>query len=210
MEWSEKQMRILTEAEALFASKGYEGTSVRDIAQKANVNVAMISYYFGSKDKLLLALIKQRMEQSGMVLNNVSHNEKLDPWEKIDRVVDYYVDKMLENRNFHTIISRQMSLDQDPVFREMLISSKMRNSQVIAEIIAEGQRKKIFRKVNVGLTIGTVLGTISQVSMSRPFYCSLMKLDPEDDVAYFKKVRAKLKHHLKSLLRAYLTTEGDK
>lgn len=210
MEWSEKQMRILQAAEVLFASKGYEGTSVRDIARKADVNVAMISYYFGSKDKLLLGLIKQRMEQSSMVLSGLSHNEKLDPWEKIDRIIDHYVDKMLDNRNFHTIISRQMSLDQDPVFREMLISSKTKNSSVIAEIIAEGQRKKIFRKVNVGLTIATVMGTISQVSMSKPFFCSLMNLDPEDDVAYFKKVRSKLKNHLKSLLRAYLSSDNEK
>jgi len=210
MEWSEKQLQILLAAEALFASKGYEGTSVRDIAHKADVNVAMISYYFGSKDKLLLGLIKQRMEQSGMILSDLSHNGEMDPWEKIDRIIDYYVDKMLDNRNFHNIISRQMSLDQDPVFREMLINSKMKNSSMIAEIIAEGQRKKIFRNVNVGLTIGTVMGTISQVSMSKPFYCSLMKLDPEDDAAYFKKVRSKLKQHLKSLLRAHLSTDNVK
>lgn len=210
MEWSEKQMRILLAAEVLFASKGYEGTSVRDIAHKADVNVAMISYYFGSKDKLLLALIKERMEQSSMVLAGLSHNEDMDSWEKIDRIIDYYVDKMLDNRNFHTIISRQMSLDQDPVFQEMLINSKTKNSSMIAEIIAEGQRKKIFRKVNVGLTIATVMGTISQVSMSKPFFCSLLNLDPEDDVAYFKKVRSKLKNHLKALLRAYLSSDIEK
>jgi AcrR family transcriptional regulator len=37
--------------EELIAKKGYEGTSVRDICSKANINVAMISYYFGSKEK---------------------------------------------------------------------------------------------------------------------------------------------------------------
>lgn len=46
MEWNEKQLHILNAAEDLFANKGFEGTSVRDIAQKAEVNVAMISYYF--------------------------------------------------------------------------------------------------------------------------------------------------------------------
>lgn len=33
------------------SKKGFEGTSVRDISAKANINVAMISYYFGSKEK---------------------------------------------------------------------------------------------------------------------------------------------------------------
>lgn len=210
MVWSEKQMQILLAAEALFASKGYEGTSVRDIAHRADVNVAMISYYFGSKDKLLLGLIQLRMERSETLLSDLSQNWEMDPWEKIDRIIDYYVDKMLDNRQFHTIVSRQMSLDQDPVFRDTLIKSKMKNTAVIAGIIAEGQRKKVFRKVNVPLTISTIQGTISQVSMSKPFYCNLLKLDPEDDTAYFKKIRSKLKNHLKSLLHAYLSTGEEK
>ena len=43
------QRRILAAAEELFAASGYEGTSVRQIAQKARVPVALISYHFGSK-----------------------------------------------------------------------------------------------------------------------------------------------------------------
>jgi AcrR family transcriptional regulator len=209
MEWSEKQLQILDVAEELFASKGFEGTSVRDIAQKAEVNVAMISYYFRSKEKLLQNLILNRNERTSMVLEGLSHNKQMDPWEKMDRVVDYYVDKLLDNRNFHTIMSRQMSLTQDKEITDLLISVKKRNSAMISDIIKEGQQKKIFRNVNVGLTIGTVMGTISQVSMSRPFYCSLMKLDPEDDEIYFKKIRSKLKKHLKSLLRAHLSLKKE-
>lgn len=209
MEWSKKQLHILDVAEELFASRGFEGTSVRDIAQKAGMNVAMISYYFGSKEKLLQNLILNRTESTSMVLEGLSHNKQMDPWEKIDRVIDYYVDKLLDNRNFHTILSRQLSLAQDKEITDLLISVKKRNSTMISDIIREGQQKKIFRNVNVGLTVGTVLGTISQVSMSRPFYCSLMKLDPEDDTNYYKKIRSKLKKHLKSLLRAHLSLKKE-
>lgn len=209
MEMSTKQCQILQAAEELFAGKGYEGTSVRDIAQKAAVNVAMISYYFGSKEKLLESLILQRTEQTSMVLAGLSHDKNMDPWEKIDKIVEYYVDKMLDNRHFHTIMSRQISLEQEKEITDILIGVKKRNSAMISEIIREGQRKKIFRPVNVELTIGTFMGTITQVSMSKPFYCSLMKLDPEDEVIYYKKIRPKLKTHLKSLLRAHLSINKE-
>ena len=53
MKFNDKQIEILNVAERLFAEEGFDGTSVRDIAKNANVNVAMISYYFGSKEKLL-------------------------------------------------------------------------------------------------------------------------------------------------------------
>jgi AcrR family transcriptional regulator len=44
--------RLIDVAIALFAEKGYEGTSVRDLATAAGVNVAAVSYHFGSKDAL--------------------------------------------------------------------------------------------------------------------------------------------------------------
>ena len=53
MDFNDKQLKIMEAAEELFAEKGFSGTSVRDIADAADVNVAMISYYFGSKEKMV-------------------------------------------------------------------------------------------------------------------------------------------------------------
>lgn len=209
MAFNEKQLQILLAAEKLFAGKGFEGTSVRDISQKAGVNVAMISYYFGSKENLLQSLILFRNEETNLILADLSRNKKMDSWEKIDYLVDYYVNKLLDYRDFHTIMSRQISLLQDEEITDLLIRVKQKNSSMIRHIIEEGQRKKVFRQVNIGLTIGTIMGTISQISMSKPFYCSLMKLDVNDEEAYFKKMRTKLKAHLKSLLRAHLSIRNE-
>ena len=49
---------IISVATLLFAEKGLEGASVRDIAKKAKVNVAMISYYFCKKENLYMACIE--------------------------------------------------------------------------------------------------------------------------------------------------------
>jgi AcrR family transcriptional regulator len=45
--------RLLISAEQLFADKGFDGISVRDIANAAGVNSALVGYYFGSKQGLL-------------------------------------------------------------------------------------------------------------------------------------------------------------
>ncbi len=49
---------------SLIAKKGFEGTSVRDISAKANINVAMISYYFGSKEKMMVNLYQYRVQKT--------------------------------------------------------------------------------------------------------------------------------------------------
>ena len=53
MELNDKQIQILETAEKLFAENGFDGTSVRQISKAADINIAMISYYFGSKEKLI-------------------------------------------------------------------------------------------------------------------------------------------------------------
>jgi AcrR family transcriptional regulator len=50
--------RILTAARKLFAEQGYEGTTVRDICEEAGVNVSLVSYHFGGKEKVLYALFE--------------------------------------------------------------------------------------------------------------------------------------------------------
>jgi len=52
--------RILDAAEALFASRGFHGVSIRDITQQARVQLALVSYHFGSKYKLLREVIRRR------------------------------------------------------------------------------------------------------------------------------------------------------
>lgn len=54
--------KVLKAAIDLFNVQGYSGTSVRDIAKMADCNVALISYYFGSKQGLLEELITDFLE----------------------------------------------------------------------------------------------------------------------------------------------------
>ncbi|MCP4133110.1 MAG: TetR/AcrR family transcriptional regulator [bacterium] len=52
------KQRILDAATLLFSRKGYAGVGVREIAKEANVNIAMISYYFGGKTGILKEIIE--------------------------------------------------------------------------------------------------------------------------------------------------------
>jgi len=55
------RLRILDTAERLFAEKGFDGVSVREITTKAGCNVASVNYYFGNKKGLYLAVFRERM-----------------------------------------------------------------------------------------------------------------------------------------------------
>ncbi|HDR4949098.1 TPA: TetR/AcrR family transcriptional regulator [Bacillus cereus] len=50
---------ILRSAKKIFAEKGYDSTNIQDIVEDANVNIAMISYYFGGKEYLYQEVFKE-------------------------------------------------------------------------------------------------------------------------------------------------------
>jgi len=60
-QFSTKQ-RILGAAEALFAQHGFAGASLRQVTTAANVNLAAVNYHFGSKDNLIEAVFRRRLD----------------------------------------------------------------------------------------------------------------------------------------------------
>ncbi|MHA7777336.1 TetR family transcriptional regulator [Roseibium sp. M-1] len=63
MEPEPTRQRLLLNAERLMAEKGISATSVREITDASEANVASVNYYFGSKSDLLLELLKSRFQQ---------------------------------------------------------------------------------------------------------------------------------------------------
>lgn len=201
---TDKKEHILTIAEELFGEKGFDGTSVRDIATSADVNLAMISYYFGSKEKLLEALIEYRTETAYGFLEDLNKDEALSSWEKIDKLVEFYVDKVLNNLRFHNIMYQQANNTRSEDIRNLVISIKMRNLELIKKIFTDGQNKKLFRQVDVLMTIGSMMGTINSYTQSREYGCRILDIDYSNEEAFRTTLAPRLKTHLKQLLRAHL------
>ena len=57
-ELNETKEKIISSARILFADHGFEGTSIRDIARAADVNVASVNYHFSNKENLFLEILR--------------------------------------------------------------------------------------------------------------------------------------------------------
>jgi len=62
------KIRILDTAESLFSNHGYAATSIRRIANRANVNPALVHYYFGNKKALLQEVMERSLEPLGQAI----------------------------------------------------------------------------------------------------------------------------------------------
>lgn len=200
--FNEKQICILQVAEKLFAEKGFDGTSVREISKAAKINIAMVSYYFGSKDKMLEALVLFRTDDLAIQIENLS-KELLSPLEKIMRLVDLYISRINKNKDIYKIMHFELSTKKRILNFESFSQVKKRNSASLRQIINEGQKEGVFNlEVNIDLLASTILGTFFHFQMSRPYYETI--LDLPNDAAFENYVKTDLTKHIQQTIKALL------
>lgn len=87
---------LLQAALKVFATNGYHGSSVADIAKEAHVSKALFYHYFDSKQDLLVIFAKQRLEEWTPLVENLETIK--DPKERIAFLIDFVLSE-LETRS---------------------------------------------------------------------------------------------------------------
>lgn len=209
MEFSDKQVQIMEVAEKLFAEKGFAGSSVRDIAEAAGVNLAMISYYFGSKEKLMEAMFLHRGQYMKLQLQSILENEALTPLQKVENLIDEYIQRIFQKQCFHKVMVREQMADNTGPIADQIIQLKKTNQELFKQLIQEGQKKGDFRKgVDISFLVMTLVGTTSQLITTQRYYREINNLQALSGEEFEKHIKKKLSSYLKTLFKALLTYEA--
>lgn len=201
---TDKKEHIINHAVELFAEKGFEGTSIRDLAAQAGVNVAMVNYYFGSKEKLFENMVEIKASYTRGMLDEIAKNNGYTDIQKIELIIDCYIGKIFSNRKFHRVLHQEMMLSKREGMQQSIVDILFPNSLIIKGVIDAGIKKGAFRKVDSALVIATIVGTINQVLLSKKM-CNKILNREEDYVPYDDtKFKKRVGDHLKQVMRAHL------
>jgi AcrR family transcriptional regulator len=206
---STKQIQLLETAEMLFSQKGFDGTSVRDIAEAAGINTAMISYYFGSKEKLMEEIFERKSLNIKEKVANLLKDDSLDPLEKMYSLVDMFIEGILSRKTFHRILLCEQIVNQNPLIITMLDKTKTKNSEYINDLIRLGQKKGMFRKnIDIPMMTNTLIGTVSHTLVNLDFYKTYHHMEGMKDEEFERLVKKRLSVHIKNIYKAILTHES--
>ncbi|SRR5258707_11530152 len=88
--------KIKEAARKLFTQKGFAATRTRDIAEEAGINLALLNYYFRSKQKLFDIIMMENFRQfiGGMSTNFQDENLSIE--ERLSKIVNAYIDFLSE------------------------------------------------------------------------------------------------------------------
>lgn len=205
MEYNEKQVRIFEVAEKLFAENGYDGTSIRTIAKEANINIAMISYYFGSKEKLLEQLLNYKTADFTQELEDILRTSQ-EYFVKIEQIITLVIRRIHKNRRVYKIIHFEYSKTKQQIEFETYLKNKKKNYALLECFIKDGQQAGVFSKnVTTQLLLPTVLGTYFNFLYNKKSYEDIYQLDPKISVDDF--VHGTLTSHIIRTIKATLTHE---
>lgn len=200
----DKRETIIQSAIELFGAKGFEGTSVREIAADANVNVAMINYYFLSKEKLFESVVEYRAAFLKTLFEELSTNTSLSHIEKMDIIIDKTIERKFSSHSFHHLMHRELSLENRPGMKEKISDILLKNMHAVKKIIESGIEDGVFKEVDIDLTITTMLGTIHYL-LTSDIICRKLLSKPKGFSPFQnKKLKERLSVHTKQLMRAHL------
>lgn len=104
------RQRLLSAGAEVFAEKGYEGGSTRDICARANTSINMVHHYFGNKAGLLEAIVEQYGEHVlavPMQLLAVPAKSRDDFISRIEMLFVTTLEACLEHRNLLKVVMRE-------------------------------------------------------------------------------------------------------
>lgn len=118
---AERARRILEAADALFCERGFTGVSMRDVAEGAEVNKALIFYYYENKSALFEAVLDSYYEAHASALKGVAA-EGPPLRERLHAIIDAYLGFMDDHRRYAKLIQHEVARSGEhlPLIRKNL------------------------------------------------------------------------------------------
>lgn len=203
---TDKRSIIIKTATKLFGERGFEDVSTRDIAKDADVNTALIAYYFKSKEGLFDAIVDERMSIFGDRIFEIKKMD-LSAWQRVIIVFDEYCDKMMSNPDFSRMVYRQMTYLQRAPTTLKILDEICKNRNSIIEIFEEGKLNGEFKAdTDYRFLLLTFFSTLSSIVKSPVLAVSILGLESEKEL-FTKKFIEKLKSFFKDFFFRYSVTE---
>lgn len=134
-------------ATRLFSKQGYHGTSVKQIADAADVNISLISYHFGGKENLYHACLSPWVESKIEFLEKkILRPTSAEEFQfRLKLFVETVMESELDHEDAGCIIWHDIE-HEDPVLQEIFKKTIQPLSERLVEFMRTGQKQNFIRK----------------------------------------------------------------
>lgn len=192
---NQTEEKILAAAREIFFTKGIGQARMQEIADKANINKAMLHYYFRSKNQLFEKIFEVAIIEFVPKVTKILANEALRLDEKIDQILDFYIQVHKERPKLPAFMlcTAQMSpqiiekvMKKNAIFDTDLIRKKIQKQ------LPEGMKADFFVLDLISLAIFPLI--------ARPMVQNIFGWENEE----YNQIYVERKNHIKKMIMSVL------
>lgn len=192
------ETKIKEAARKVFLAQGYDGAKIRQIADEAGVNLAMVNYYFRSKEQLFKSIYAETFREFlGQMAGMLNEPNPLEV--KIWKIVDRYTDFIVSNPLIPSFILSEQQANGGAFFKEINAKGLIEKSFFRKQLVEEASKGNI-RPVDPLQIIVTILSSIIFPIVARPIISYVGDLDD----AGFRQFMETRKQLVPEMIMTYL------
>jgi len=189
--------KIREAAQKIFTQKGFAATRTRDIAEEAGINLALLNYYFRSKEKLFEQIMTEKVQQLFSVLYPIVNDTSIKLEKKIELIVTNYIDMLMANPDLPLFVLSEVRNNPDHFREKMGVEKLMKNTDLIKQL---KEKRPDIHPVHFMISI---LGMTVFTFLSKPIFQSAGLITEQE----FKKLAEERKILIPKWANAMLKTK---
>lgn len=194
------EQKIKEAAKRVFQKKGFGLTRTRDIAKEAGINLALLNYYYRSKENLFEIVMQESIEEMFSYLEHIMNNKQTTLTEKIDAGVLRYIEGMSKNSNLPLFLFSELQANPQHLFDRVKIPEGfIQDTYMFKQINAQINKEKLnFTAIHffinlVSMSIFPIIG--------QPFIKYVTKMDEKSFTDFIEQRKILVPIWLKSMLK---------
>jgi TetR/AcrR family transcriptional regulator len=173
--------KIIDNAMQLFSKKGFDATTVDDIAGESGVNKALLYYYFKNKSGLYEAVMTQVLDAIHDAVAGVSGGHH-DPVTELKAFIVTYARYAQEHPYFPALLLRELS-DSGAHLPETMFGKMRRLFALLDDILKRGEAQRVFKPAIAMVVHFMIIGTLNMMVTTAPLRIKAAQNDAVDTCA---------------------------
>jgi len=183
------EQKIKEAARTIFHKKGFAATRTRDIAEEANINLALLNYYFRSKKKLFEIIMMETVSNFMYTMVSALNDENSNLEQKVEFIVSNYIDFVSKEPDIPIFLLNEMRNNVDNLMEKLPFKPIILDS-VFYKQFQEAVKKGVIIETNPMIFMSNLMSLIIFPFIAKPI---LQQIGEVDEAQYKKMMQDRKK-----------------